>query len=78
MTNKYTIRQSVRDALQSIPNNSDFKGYDFLRMCRANLRKNANYSRPYDSTLLRDLRHYRHEFKITVVNAHKSIYHKGE
>ena len=78
MANTYTIRQSVRDALQSIPANSDFKGYDFLNMCRSNLRKNGNFARPYDSTLLRDLRHYRHEFKITVADSHKSIYHKGE
>lgn len=78
MAKNYTIRQSVRDALTAIPNNSDFKGYDFLNACRSYLKINGNFSQPYDSTLLRDLRHFRYEFKITVKNTRKSIYHKGE
>lgn len=78
MAKNYTIRQSVRDALTAIPANSDFKGYDFLKACRKFLIINGNFAKPYDSTLLRDLRHFRHEFKITVTNSSKSIYHKGE
>lgn len=78
MTNQYTVRQAVRDTLTAIPFNSDFKGTDFLSSCRRNLAKNGNMQRPYDSTLLRDLRLYRGEFRITVKDRQKSIYHKGE
>ncbi len=78
MAKEYTIRQAVRDALTSIPWNSDFKGVDFLHKCRVNLYKNGSQAKPYDSTLLRDLRRYRGEFKITVKDRNRSIYHKGE
>lgn len=76
-TKEYTVRQSVRDALTSIPYDSDFKGYDFLNKCRRNLFIHGSKAKPYDSTLLRDLRRYRGEFKITVKDRNKSIYHKG-
>lgn len=78
MAKEYTVSQAVRDALTAIPWNSDFKGYDFLHVCRFNLLKNGSPAKPYDSTLLRDLRRYRGEFKITVKDRNKSIYHKGE
>ena len=77
MANNYTIRQAVRDTLEKIPYDSDFKGYEFLSVCRKNLRINGNPAQPFDSTLLRDLRWYRDEFHITVVDRNKSIYHKG-
>ena len=73
----YTIRQAVRDTLDKIPYDTDFKGYDFLAVCRRNLRINGNLAQPYDSTLLRDLRRYRGEYKITVIDRNRSIYHKG-
>lgn len=78
MAKEYTIRQAVRDVLTGIPWNSDFKGYDFLKKCRHKLFKNGSHAKPYDSTLLRDLRRYRGEFKITVKDRNKSIYHKGD
>lgn len=78
MAEQYTIRQAVRDALTAIPRGTDFKGTDFLTSCRRNLVNHGSVHRPYDSTLLRDMRHYRGEFKITVKDRQKSIYHKGE
>ena len=78
MAKEYTVRQSAFDALEQIPCGSDFHGYDFLEKCRFNLLKNGSTARPYDSTLLRELRRYRLKFDITVKNQNKSIYHKGD
>lgn len=75
---KYTVRQSVRDTLSEIPWGRDFTGRYFLSRCRSHLAKNGSPAKPFDSTLLRDLRHYRGEFQITVVDHQKSIYHKGD
>lgn len=75
---EYTIRQAVKDALESIPCGSDFHGYDFLDKCRMNLRLNGSPAKPYDSTLLRDMRRFKMAYGISVKNQSKSIYHKAD
>ena len=78
MTDDYTIRQAVKDALASIPCGSDFHGYDFLDKCRINLLTHGSQAKPYDSTLLREMRRFRNLFDITVKDQNKSIYNKGD
>ena len=78
MAKEYTIRQAVRDALKSIPCGSDFHGYDFLKKCRYNLAINGSEAKPYDSTLLRELRRERLAYGITIKNQNRSIYHKDD
>lgn len=78
MEKKYTVSQSVRDTLTELPHNQDFKGYDFLAMCRFNLNQHGSKAKPFDATLLREMRSLRHLYKITLVDRSKSIYHKGE
>lgn len=78
MIDDYTIRQAAKDALNSIPCGTDFHGYDFLEKCRFNLLTHGSTARPYDSTLLRELRRYRELYGITLKDQNKSIYHKGD
>ena len=75
---EYTIRQAVKDALERIPCGSDFHGYDFLNECRYNLMVHGSQAKPYDSTLLRDMRRFKLAYGITVKNQSKSIYHKAD
>ena len=78
MEKRYTITQSVRDTLAELPHDIDFKGYDFLAKCRTKLRKNGSLAKPFDATLLREMRSLRHLYGITLVDRSKSIYHKGK
>lgn len=72
----YSITKAVIDALNSLPWDVEWHCYDFFSMCRRNLIMHNNPSKPYDGTLQRTMRRYRHVYNIVCVNGNKSIYIK--
>lgn len=74
----YLIKDAVSDTLNMLPNGKEFKGIVFLQTCRKKLKEHGYYQRPYDSTLLRELRHQRHLHNVVCIDRSRSIYKKGE
>lgn len=72
----YTVTQAVVDAIESLPWDVEWHCYDLFNKARANLIANNNPSKPYDGTLQRIMRRYRHVYHIECVNINKSIYVK--
>ena len=72
----YTVTQAVVDAIESLPWDVEWKCYDLFAKARFNLLVNGNQSKPYDGTLQRIMRRYRHVYHIKCVNINKSIYVK--
>lgn len=72
----YTVTQSVVDALESLPWDVEWHCYDLFNKSRQNLRLHNNPANPYDGTLQRIMRSFRHVYNIKCVNRDKSIYVK--
>ena len=72
----YTITQAVIDAIESLPWDKEWHCYDLFSLARRNLIAHENPAKPYDGTLQRAMRKYRHVYNIVCVNNNKSIYMK--
>lgn len=72
-----TIRSAVWEVLNGLPRDRNFNGYDFIDLTRTNLKRKGYEGRPYDATILRELRRQKASHNIQCVDVTKSIYHKG-
>lgn len=70
----YLIKDAVSDTLNLMPKGKEFKGVVFLQTCRRMLKEHGYDKRPYDSTLLRELRKQRCSRNIVCTDIKKSIY----
>lgn len=78
MGKRYTVTQAVLDAIESFPWNVKFHCNEFFSKCRFNLLKNGSVAHPYDGTLQRIMRSYRHVYNIVCIDRAKSIYMKKD
>ena len=72
----YTVTQSVIDTLEALPWDVEWHCYEFFSLCRKNLRLHNSPANPYDGTLQRAMRKFRHVYNVICVNSKKSIYVK--
>lgn len=72
----YSVSQAVLDALDSLKWNETFHCNEFFDMCRENLRRHGSHAKPYDGTLQRLMRKFRHTYNVKCVGHAESLYMK--
>ena len=72
----YTVTQATIDVIESFPWDVEWHCHELFTRTRHNLFEHNSPARPYDGTIQRIMRSFRHTYNIKCVNREKSIYVK--
>ena len=72
----YTVTQAVIDAIESFPWDTPWHCYDLFNKSWNNLKLHGNPAKPYDGTIQRIMRKFRHVYCIVCIDRDKSVYIK--